>query len=362
MDLPDLTNLSDDSAEKRQLIRKSRGARPVSGHRKALCLCFWFFTVVLLVLVWLLVWGRRTSDTDDDTVSPHKMNDSVHFPPSPPHLTLAPPSPGFQIFVSPSPSTPPPSPPPPFTPPLLPPPSTPPLDPPPSQPPSAPPPDSPASTCVDDHDAYAALNMGGDDCSQGFALAACTNPAIFGGATICNHPAGQACKASCGCCGHLISPPPPLVPRGPPPPSPLPPPPPPSPPPPPLPPPSTPPSPPPPSPPPLSPPRAPPSAPPAAPPAFSLTNSDESCAERGWRTLEATTESCEAAALAIGKPLTDCAHCPLNQDSSNANWPHGCMIFGAGASGEALFSILDVGTNADSAQGAHLICNSTWIG
>ena len=245
----------------------------------------------------------------------------------------------------------------PYAPPSAPSPSTPPSPP----PPTSPPPASPASTCVDDHAGYAASGQGAD-CSQGFASVACAIPSVYGGDSICTHPAGIYCKFTCGCCDYEIKSPPPPRPGWPPPPPPSTPP---SPPPPSTPPPSPPshpPSPPPPSPPPSAPPKEPPASPPAMPPAFSLTRSDESCEERGWRRLEATTESCEAAALAIGKPLTDCPQCPLNQDPNNAVWPHGCMVFGAGNSGEALFSILDVGTNPPSASGAHLLCNSTWIG
>ncbi len=360
MELPDLSNLSDDSTEKRLLIRKSREVRPVGGHRKALCFGFWFFTVVLLVLVRLLLWGRRTSDTDDDTVSPHKMNDSIHFPPPPPNFAMAPPSPGFEIFVPPSPSTPPPSPPPPSTPPLLPPPSTPPLDPPPSQPPSAPPPDSPTSTCVDDHDGYAAAGQGGADCSQGFAAAACGIPSVYGSDTVCQHPAGIYCKLTCGCCGYAASPPPPRNPPHPskPPPAfpPLPPPPPsPSPPPP-----SPPPSPPPPSPPPPPPPQTPPAAPPAAPPPFSVTGYGQSCEERGWRDVEATSAAAEAAALAAtGIAFTDCSICPM----TNANWPAGVFVFGSPEDPNSqLFSVVDSGTNVEVAGGAHMVCNSTFLG
>ena len=301
--------------------------------------------------------GAGTSGTDWILLLP---------PPSPPPaISFWPSAPSFDLTLSkPPPSTPPPSPPPPS--PSPPPPSTPPPSPLPSTPPSlppptSPPPSSPVITCIDDHDGYAATGLG-EDCTQGFAFAACAMPTVYGSDTVCQHPAGIFCKLTCGCCNYVASPPPPrnpphpskpppaLPPLPPPPPSPSPPPP------------SLPPLPPPPSPPPSSPPRAPPASPPAMPPPFSVTRSGESCEERGWTDIEPTSEAAEAAALAAtGIVFTDCSVCPMTQPQDSAPWPSGVFIFGLGAPGAALFSVVDVGVNAETAQGAFMVCNSTFL-
>ena len=72
-----------------------------------------------------------------------------------------------------------------------------------------------------------------------------------------------------------------------------------------------------------------------------------------------TSAACEAAALAAtGIVFTDCSICPMN----NANWPHSCFVFGYGNPGHALFTVIDSGSNVDKADGAHMVCDSVFLG